>query len=173
MRELLTSYGCHLNQNDCNLNHKTLTNDSVTSIALSVCACARRGGGVGDCSLDAERSAHLQLGAPGKVGAKPQRTHGERGGTYPAARPKDGNYAPTRGKNPEPAQPLPLPLPSPPPGSLATMRSDFALVLTAALLLDAFWVRFLFSAVSFFFRRRVVGSGRSLLNLQASGEKAE
>lgn len=54
------------------------------------------------------------------------------------------------------------------------MRSDFALVLTAALLLDAFWVRFLFffSAVPLY-QRKLVGSGRILLNLQASGEKAE
>lgn len=33
--------------------------------------------------------------------------------------------------------------------SLATMRTDFALVLTAALLLDTFWVRF-FGEYSFF-----------------------
>lgn len=67
-------------------------------------------------------------------------TESEEGATQQPDR-EDGNYSPTRGKNPEPAlrPPLPsAPLARPP----ATMRADFALVLTAVLLLDAFRVRF-------------------------------
>lgn len=115
--------------------------ESVTSVALSVCVCVCAPGRRGRrLRLDAERSAHLQLGEPRKVGAKLQRTHGERGGSDPAARPRRRELQSNPGEEsracPAPASALG------PPGPPATMRADFALVLTAVLLLDAFWVRF-------------------------------
>lgn len=113
------------------------------------------------CSWESRGKSEQSCSAP---------TESEEGPTQQPDR-EDGNYTPTRGKNPEPALLLPLPsapLARPP----ATMRADFALVLTAVLLLDAFWVR-LRSATVPFSPRRVASARRVLLDLQASEEQAE
>lgn len=115
---------------------------------MCVYACARPGGGVGDCALMPSAALTCSWESLGKSEQSCSAlTESEEGRTQQPD-PKTGITLQPGGRIPSLPSLCPSLCPRPP-GPLATMRSDFALVLTAALLLDAFWVRFLFSAVRF------------------------
>lgn len=116
---------------------------------MCVCACARPGGGVGDCALMPSAALTCSWESRGKSEQSCSAPTESEEGRSQQPDPKTGITLQPGGRVPSLASLCPSLCPSfcpslcpRPLGSLATMRSDFALVLTAALLLDAFWVRF-------------------------------
>ena len=96
--------------------------------------------------LGAERSAHLQMREPGKLGPELQHTHGARRDLTKRLSNKGDlhNYL-RRFANLSSFWFL---VQAALARSLATMRTDFALVLTAALLFDTFGVSFRFCLIT-------------------------
>lgn len=136
-----------------------------------MCACARPGGGVGDCALMPSAALTCSWESRGKSEQSCSAPTESEEGRSQQPDPKTGITLQPGGRVPNLASLCPSFCPRPL-GSLATMRSDFALVLTAALLLDVFWVRFSVSRCAFY-PRGVAGSGRILFQSAGVGRKRQ